>query len=298
MLEKGVLFRQLEYFVALAREQHFAHAAAACHVSQPALSESLRKLEHELSVPLVKRGSNYEGLTAEGERLLRWALRILADRDAMRSEVTDMRTGLTGQLRIGVIPAATASVAGLVDRFSRRHGMVDVRIQSGLTSVEIVERVRTFEVEVGVVFSDAAQVSEVLATPLYEEHHVLVIPPGLQVDDDAPTLDWDAVGTLPLCLLHKGMRGRDLLDEAAAVDGFHLQPRIETDSVSTLLALVRTGHWASIVPRSRVTGGNPAPDLRIVELPAPPLGRVAVIRSAREPAPLLATAFLDSLRPS
>ncbi len=63
-----MLFRQLEYFVALARERHFARAANACHVSQPALSEAIRKLEHELKVPLVRRGQKFEGLTPEGER--------------------------------------------------------------------------------------------------------------------------------------------------------------------------------------------------------------------------------------
>ena len=45
-----MLFRQLEYFVALAREKHFARAANACYVSQPALSEAIRKLENELKV--------------------------------------------------------------------------------------------------------------------------------------------------------------------------------------------------------------------------------------------------------
>jgi DNA-binding transcriptional LysR family regulator len=48
-----MLFRQLEYFVALARERHFARAAAACYVPQPALSDSIRKLENELGVSLV-----------------------------------------------------------------------------------------------------------------------------------------------------------------------------------------------------------------------------------------------------
>ena len=51
-----MLFSQLEYFVALARERHFGRAASACHVSQPALSEAIRKLEQELKVPLVRRG--------------------------------------------------------------------------------------------------------------------------------------------------------------------------------------------------------------------------------------------------
>ncbi len=67
-----MLFRQLEYFVALARERHFARAASACYVSHAALSEAIRKLEQELKVPLVRRGQKFEGLTPEGERLVYW----------------------------------------------------------------------------------------------------------------------------------------------------------------------------------------------------------------------------------
>ncbi len=61
-----MLSRQLEYFVALARERHFARAATACYVYQPALSEAIRKLEHELNVPPVRRGHAFEGLTPRG----------------------------------------------------------------------------------------------------------------------------------------------------------------------------------------------------------------------------------------
>src|ERR1700753_2318168 len=103
-MEYGLmLFRQLEYFVALARERHFARAAAACYVSQPALSEAIRKLEHELNVPLVRRGHAFEGLTPGGERLVLWARRILADHDALKQEVIALQSGLSGQLRLGVV---------------------------------------------------------------------------------------------------------------------------------------------------------------------------------------------------
>jgi DNA-binding transcriptional LysR family regulator len=77
-----MLFRQLEYFVAVASEQHFARAAEACYVSQPALSTSIAKLERELNVTLINRGHKYQGLTAEGERLVVWAKRIRAEQEA------------------------------------------------------------------------------------------------------------------------------------------------------------------------------------------------------------------------
>jgi DNA-binding transcriptional LysR family regulator len=96
-----VLFRQLEYFVAVARERHFARAAEACYVSQPALSASIAKLERELNVTLINRGHNYEGLTVEGERLVVWAKRILAEQEAFKAEVAAVQSGSPGRCGLG-----------------------------------------------------------------------------------------------------------------------------------------------------------------------------------------------------
>lgn len=91
-----MLFRQLEYFVAVASERHFARAAEKCFVSQPALSAAIAKLERELNVTLINRGRSFEGLTPEGERLVVWARRILAEHDAFKAEVDAVRSGITG----------------------------------------------------------------------------------------------------------------------------------------------------------------------------------------------------------
>jgi DNA-binding transcriptional LysR family regulator len=96
-----VLLRQLEYFVAVARERHFARAAESCYVSQPALSTSIAKLERELSVTLINRGQNFEGLTPEGERLVVWAKRVLAEHDALKAEAAAMRSGISTSRNAG-----------------------------------------------------------------------------------------------------------------------------------------------------------------------------------------------------
>ena len=88
-----MLLRQLEYFVAVARERHFARAAEACYVSQPALSASIAKLERELNVTLINRGRNFEGLTVEGDRLVVWAKRVLAVHDGLVAEAAALRSG-------------------------------------------------------------------------------------------------------------------------------------------------------------------------------------------------------------
>ena len=62
--------------MALAKEGHFARAAAACHVSQPTLSAAIQQLEAELGVPIVKRGQRFQGLTEEGRLVIEAAQRM------------------------------------------------------------------------------------------------------------------------------------------------------------------------------------------------------------------------------
>ena len=128
-----MLVRQLEYLVALSREGHFARAAEACHVSQPALSAGIRKLESELGVQVVLRGQRFEGFTPEGLEVLRWAQRVVADQEALQQTLTSMRTGLTGTLRIGAIPTALGIAAQLTTPMRAAHELVRFSIES-LTS--------------------------------------------------------------------------------------------------------------------------------------------------------------------
>ncbi len=100
-MRSRVLFTQLEYFVAVAREEHFGRAAAASFVSASAPSESIRKLETERGVPLVRRGRSFQGLTPEGEAVLVWARRMIADHRALKDVVSTAAGRLNGVVRVG-----------------------------------------------------------------------------------------------------------------------------------------------------------------------------------------------------
>ena len=94
----------------------------SCNVTQPTLSEAVRQLEHDLSVPLIDRnGQRFRGLTAEGERVLGWAQRILADEDALDAGAVRNAAGLAGDLRFGVIPAAMPVTPLITNPFSQRR---------------------------------------------------------------------------------------------------------------------------------------------------------------------------------
>ncbi|WP_345348683.1 LysR family transcriptional regulator [Rhodococcus olei] len=291
-----MLFRQLEYFVALARERHFARAAAACHVSQPALSEAIRKLEHELKVPLVRRGRKFEGLTPEGERLVLWARRILADHDALKQEVAALQTGLTGELRLGVVPAAASTVALLTDPFCAEHPLVRVRLETSLRSADIADRIRRFELDAGIVHPDPQHTAGLEVTPLYEEHHVLVVGSEL-LTGRSDTISWTDALALPMCLLTTGMRGRQLVDDALATRDLAVAPQLEADSVVALLAHVGTGRWATIVPQTWMRTLSPPAGACVLRLDNPSVtARVALVTGAVEPGSVLTRALVTTAR--
>ena len=289
-----MLFRQLEYFVALARERHFARAASACYVSQPALSEAIRKLEQELKVPLVRRGQKFEGLTPEGERLVHWARRILADHDALRQEVTALQTGLTGELRFGVVPAAATTVALLTDPFCAAHPLVRVQLETNLRSAEIVERIRRFELDAGILYPDRQDTADLLVTPLYEEQQVLIVGGDL-LSGKPDTISWSEALELPLCLLTEGMRGRQIIDDALVTQDLAVTPQLETDSVVALFAHVGTGRWASIVPHTWIRTLGPPAGTSVLRLHDPSISAVmALVTNKAEPGSVLARALAQT----
>src|SRR3954452_20013482 len=110
---KDGMIDKLEFFIALAKEEHFGRAAEACGVTQPTLSAGIKQLEGQLGVMLVNRGSRFQGLTPEGKQVLTWARRIVGDTRTMREEMRAARHGLSGRIRIAAIPTALAMLPRL-----------------------------------------------------------------------------------------------------------------------------------------------------------------------------------------
>jgi DNA-binding transcriptional LysR family regulator len=290
-----MLLRQLEYLVALARERHFARAADSCFVSQPSLSAAIRKLETELDVPIVRRGRRFEGLTPEGERVLLWAHRILAEQDALRHELSAMRGGLAGTLRMGAIPTALPVASLLTSPFCVRHSQARVTLDS-LSSREITHRLAEFEIDIAMTYLDDDTLGSVRKTPLYEERYLLLTPDGGKLATQA-VAGWAEVAALPLCLLSPRMRNRRIMDGYFAEDGATATPAIESDTVSGLYSHLRGGRWSSVISHAWLHMFGVPEGMRVVPLKGPDHGpRVGLVIAARSPEPVLARALLDVAR--
>src|SRR5215475_15584322 len=183
---------KLEFIIALAREQHFGRAAEACNVSQPTLSAGIKTLEDTFGVLLVQRGSRFRGLTPEGERVLEWARRIVADARAMRQDVDALKRGLVGHVRIAAVPTALAMSAMLTTPYRAKHPDVRFTILSR-TSIQVLNLIENLEVDAGLTYLDNEPLGRVNSVPLYrEEYRFLTSSSGALGTRDQVT--WAEVG--------------------------------------------------------------------------------------------------------
>jgi len=289
----GINLRHLRYFVALAREKHYGRAAAACNVTQPTLSEAIKQLEADMHVPLIDRGrQRFRDLTPEGRRVLEWAQLMLADQDGLEQELAEMRQGLSGRLRFGVIPAAMAAAPLVITPFCRRYPNVTAEVTS-MTSVQIQRGLEGFDLEAGLTYLDNEPLANVRSLPLYQERYVLLTAAsGPFAEQDRAS--WQEAARLPLCLLTRDMQNRRIIDRIIGEAGGPApRPRMETTSMLAICAHVRLGGWSSIVPHSLLAVLGAGAELRALPLDQPAaFHSVGLVASGREPLAPLARAFL------
>ncbi|MES2665250.1 MAG: LysR family transcriptional regulator [Pseudomonadota bacterium] len=284
---------KLEMFIALARERHFGRAAESCGVTQPSLSSAIRQLEDQLGVQLVFRGSRFQGLTPEGARVLDRALALVADLRALKDEMRAVRSGLSGHLRIGVVPTAMPMVADLTGPFTARHPNVKITILSR-TSVEILTGIESLTLDAGITYLDNEPLGRVASVPLYTEFYRLLCAPGSALAARAQ-VTWAEVAGEPLCLLTADMQNRRIVNQHLAAAGATVIPAIESNSTIALISHVLTGHWASVVPMKLAqvfVGGGRLVSIPIVDPEAEHL--VGLITARRDPQTPVLAALLDA----
>ena len=283
--------RLLEYFVALAREGHFARAAAACHVTQPTLSAGIAALEAQLGKRLIDRDRRFIGLTEEGRAALPWAQQALAMVDGLEHAAETARGPLRGTLRLGAIPASMPAVGHLARALCAAHPEISIVVRS-LTSREIELALAAFELDAGLTYLDHEPPAQVLAAPLYAERGMFVTRRGGALDG-LTTIGWGEVIAQPLCLLHEGMQNRRIFDAHLAARGMAVHPRATADSYVALLAMVEAGGFSTIVPEGYAALIPIGSWAQILPLEEPfPASRVGLVVLDRTPSSQLAQAAL------
>lgn len=287
--------KQLRFLLALEQTRHFGQAAARCHVTQPTLSMRLRQLEEELGLQLVQRGSRFDGFTAEGERILAWAHSMQAAQDGLYAEAAACRGQLVGQLRLGVVPLGGFDPARLLALFANEHPHLRFAL-SALSSEQIIERLAGNQLDLGLCYLDRLDGERFDSLPLASPGMGLLHDPqrfALPEDE----LHWHDLAGLPLGLLSGAMHFRQSVDHGLRSAGLDARPWLETDSVHSLLQMVRAGLCCAVVPLdSGLLGPGDSLALRPISgaHTLAPLG--LVLRRSAPRSPLAEACFAEARR--
>lgn len=244
----NLTLRQLRYAEALARLGHFGRAAEECAVTQPALSMQIKELEEVLGTPLFERGPRQVRMTPFGEDVVRRARDILLSVDELGAFARAEGGGLSGPMRLGVIPTvAPYLLPALIARLSRQHPELDLYLRETITPKLLRELIEG-RLDAAII---ALPVSEPALTELalFTENFVLV----RHAEDAArPVPNRDMLGTMRLLLLEEGHCFRDQALSFCDLPSVRPRELLDGSSLSTLVQMVGAGIGVTLIPEMAV----------------------------------------------
>jgi LysR family hydrogen peroxide-inducible transcriptional activator len=245
--------RDLEYAVMVAELGHFGRAAEACHVSQPALSGQIQKLEQHLGVTLFERTKRQVHITPVGEKILSHARDILALVTVIEETASAQKDPLSGSLRLGMIPTIAPYLTPILLP-SLRHGLpnVELALTEGMTHV-LEKQLLEGEIDAAILATSVTD-PRLTEIALYAEPFWIALPHGHPMEDRESVSILD-IQSEDLLLLADGHCLRDQV-LSFCESALQTNPAINTQntSLSTILALVGAGAGVTLVPAMSLQG--------------------------------------------
>jgi DNA-binding transcriptional LysR family regulator len=242
--------RHLRYFVAVAEELHFGHAAKRLHMTQPPLSQQIQALEDELGVQLLARTKRKVELTPAGAMSLDEARLTLQQADRAQRIAIEAARGVRGRVRVGFVTSASFSILpSVVRRFRRENALIDLELFE-MTPSQQLHALEHKEIDIGIlrppVGDTCLQIDTVLEEPL-----VLALPSDHRMADQK-TVELKSLAEEAFVLFPRqhGPGIYDVIMKACHDVGFTPQVSYSPDKMQTLLTYVASGLGISLVPQS------------------------------------------------
>ena len=284
--------RQLRSVEAVARHRHFTRAAEELHLAQSALSHQIRRLEDELGTPLFERTSRRVVPTDAGLAVARRARRVLAEVDAAREEVDELRGVLRGRIWIGpLLPAGDLDVPGLLARFSRAHPGVEVGLREGVAS-DMLRLLAGHHLDAAFCLL-AGEIPDTLEFERLTDEEVVAAFAPERAPAAAEVGVADFMGH-PIVAPRRGSAITSVVEKRFTDAGEELHLALESGDPFLLRALAARGFATAILPRSLTALDGPDIEVRSLA-PAIHLPVALVWRRERK-VPPAARAFIEFVR--
>lgn len=233
---------QLRAFHHVATTGGFSRAADALRLTQPAVSDQVRKLEEEYDVLLFSRARKQIVLTPEGEALLQITRRMFDNEREAQDLLAERLAFRSGNLRI--IADSAHHLTHLLTRFRQKYPSVRITVQAGNTDA-VIRSLQRYEADLGVLgeLPDSAEfeIVDLGRSP------IIAFAAHTHPAASRPTLSLQDLRDLPLVLREDGSRTRSKLEQAAAAAGVVLQPVIIAEGREAVREIVAAGAGVGFV---------------------------------------------------
>ncbi len=267
--------RDLRYFEAISDLEHLGRASARLHRTQPALTSSIRRLEAACGTALFEKSGRGIRLTEAGKVLQKWARQMRFDVEDAKREVQAIGAGLSGHVRIGIVPtAAQFLLPGIARQLLLEAPDVTLRTVVGLIDT-LKPLLRAGELDLMVGTESTVETGWV-SRPLAEDTIVVAASQRHEVFKSRPTLK--DLTAYAWALQPPGAPTRDWLDHT--FDRQHLpRPRVQVETTMLLMLpalIVQTG-LLSFISRHHLQGKARIPGLEEVPVKGAAMRRRLVV---------------------
>jgi len=238
--------KQLRAFLAVAQTLSFAQAGERLHLSQPALSLTIKALEESLGGRLLSRTTRSVTLTPEGETLVPLARQLLADWDNAEEMLRQRFTLQLGKVSVAAMPSFAGNLLpAALKEFRSRYPQVNVAVHD-LIHEQVIEMVRNRRVELGISFEPETS-SNLEFNALYTDRFVAVVPVGSHLASQEQ-LSWTKLLKEDFITLQRPSVLRLLLEQHLDAYGETLPVAFESHQLATVGRMVASGLGVSAVP--------------------------------------------------
>lgn len=239
--------RDLQYLITVADLRSFNQAADKCHVSQPALSNQIRKLEETLGVTLFERNNKRVMVTEQGEAIVAIARRILSDVEGMHEVAQNAQDPLSGKFRLGAFPTLSAYLfPGLVPKIVQHMPKLKLVLVEEKTHILIAQLKRG---ELDAAFLALPVTDDQLeVTPLFDDEFLLAVQPRHPLAK-RKSVTQDDLRNNKLLLLDEGHCLRDQALSVCQLAGLEEEQDFRATSLETLRQMVKAGTGITLMPK-------------------------------------------------
>ncbi|MGH1486399.1 MAG: LysR family transcriptional regulator [Cellvibrionaceae bacterium] len=244
----NITIKQITAFVAVAQSQSYAEACDRIHLSQPALSITIKNLEETLGGALLTRSTRTLALTPEGQAFLPVAQRLLADWNHALGDISNLFSLKKGTLNIASMPFFAGSLLpNIFSNYQSMHPNINIRLHD-VVNENVIEETRSGRVELGICF-DPGETDDLHFIKLFSEEFIALLPSNNKLAKKK-TISWLELFDYPFLTLLQPASLQAYIKETAKDLDIVFSPHIESHQLSTIGRMVSLSLGVAAVPKS------------------------------------------------